>query len=699
MDVTGDRSHKITPRHLRRQAYLYIRQSTLRQVVENTESTERQYALRQRAVALGWPIEQVVVIDRDLGQSGASAADREGFQQLVRDVGLGRAGLVMGLEVSRLARNSTDWHRLLEICALTETLILDEDGLYDPAHFNDRLLLGLKGTMSEAELHVLRARLRGGILNKARRGELEMPVPVGFVYDAAGRVTLDPDQRVQDTIRAFFETFRRTGSATATVKAFRDQQLLFPRHARHGIHDTGTRWVPLQHGRALWVLHNPRFAGAFFFGRSRQRRTGESRIVIERVPRDEWTALIPQAHAGYISWEEFEENQRRLQENAHAIGGDRRRSPPREGPALLQGLAVCGRCGDRMTVRYHRRQGALWPTYVCQRRGIARAEPICQSVPGRALDQAIGGRLIEAVTPLTLEMALTVQRELQARLEDTDRLHRRAVESARYEADLARRRYLQVDPANRLVADELEAQWNRALQQVVDAQEIYDRHRQGARVGVDAEARARILALASDFPRLWHDPRTPDRERKRMVRLLMEDVTLIKTVDGLTSHIRFRGGATTTLTLARALNAWQLRETSAEIVTLIDHLLDQHGDAEIAAILNARGYVSGTGQPFQRRIVKHIRHSHRLRSRYERLRVKGMLTVDEIADRLHISAATVKVWGRHGLLPRHMCDDKGACLYEPPGSHAPSKMQGRPLSDRRIHHLPPDQTNEVQCEA
>lgn len=698
MDLTGERSHKITSRHLRRHAYLYIRQSTLRQVVENSESTERQYALRQRAVALGWPIEQVIVIDRDLGQSGASAADREGFQQLVRDVGLGRAGLVMGLEVSRLARNSTDWHRLLEICALTETLILDEDGLYDPAHFNDRLLLGLKGTMSEAELHVLRARLRGGIVNKARRGQLEVPLPVGFVYDVAGRVTLDPNQQVQETIRAFFQTFRRTGSATATVKAFRDQQLLFPRHARHGIHNTGTRWVPLQHGRALWVLHNPRFAGVFFFGRSRQRRHGETRRVIERLPRDEWTALIPNAHAGYITWEEFEENQRRLRENAQAIGGDRRRSPPREGPALLQGLAVCGRCGDRMTVRYHRRHGTLWPTYVCQRRGVAHAEPICQSIPGRGLDHAIGRVLIETVTPLTLEMALTVQHELQARFEETDRLHRRAVERARYEADLARRRYLQVDPANRLVADELEAQWNRALQQVVDAQEAYDRRRHGAS-GVDAGARARILALAIDFPRLWHDPHTPDRERKRMVRLLIEDVTLIKTVDGLTTHIRFRGGATTTLTLARALNAWQLRETSTEIVALVDQLLDQHTDVTIATMLNARGYISGTGQPFHSRLVKHIRRSHHLRSQSDRLRAQGMLTRDEIADRLHVSSATVKVWGRYGLLPRHVCNDKGECLYEPPGPHAPIKMQGRRLSDRQVHNLLPDQTNKVQCEA
>jgi DNA invertase Pin-like site-specific DNA recombinase len=698
MDVTGDRSSKVTSRHLRRQAYLYIRQSTLRQVVENTESTERQYALRQRAVALGWPIEQVVVIDRDLGQSGASTADREGFQPLVRDVGLARAGIVMGLEVSRLARNSTDWHRLLEICALTDTLILDEDGLYDPAHFTDRLLLGLKGTFSEAELHVLRARLRGGIVNKARRGELEVSLPIGFVYDAAGRVTLNPDQRVQDTIRAFFETFRRTGSATAIVKVFRDQQLLFPRHARHGIHNTGTRWVPLLHSRALWILHNPRFAGAFFFGRSRHRRS-DTRMMIERLPREEWTALIPNAHPGYITWEEFEANQRRLRENAQAHGDDRRRSPPREGPALLQGLVICGQCGDRMTVRYHQRQGSLWPTYVCQRRGIARGEPICQSIPGRGLDDAIGRVLVETVTPLTLEMALTVQQEIQARLDETDRLHRRAVEWARYEADLARSRYLQVDPANRLVADELEAQWNRALQQVVDAQATSDRHRQATRLGVDPEARVRILALATDFPRVWHDPHTPDRERKRMVRLLLDDVTLIKTTDGLTAHLRFRGGATTTLTLPRALNAWQLRETSTEILALIDQLLDQHSDNAIAEMLNTRGYLSGTGRPFHGGVVTHIRHEYQLRSRYARLRARGLLTRDEIAAALKVSPATVKIWGRHGLLRRHVSNDKGECLYDPPASGAPTKMQGRRLSDRRAHDVPSDQTNEVQYEA
>jgi len=256
--MRDERGQKVSASHLKRNAYLYVRQSSLRQVFENTESTERQYALRQQAIALGWPVEQVIVIDTDLGHSGASAVDREGFQRLVAEVGLGKAGIVLGLEVSRLARNSSDWHRLLEICALSDTLIADEDGVYDPAHFNDRLLLGLKGTMSEAELHVLKARLQGGLLNKARRGELALPLPVGLVYNAQNRVILDPDQRVRETLAFFFQTYRRTGSATATVKAFRAQELLFPRRLRGGPNKGGLVWGPLAHSRALQVLHNPR---------------------------------------------------------------------------------------------------------------------------------------------------------------------------------------------------------------------------------------------------------------------------------------------------------------------------------------------------------------------------------------------------------------------------------------------------------
>jgi DNA invertase Pin-like site-specific DNA recombinase len=354
--MTGETHQKVKASHLKRDAYLYVRQSTIRQVFENTESTKRQYGLRERAVALGWPLERIHVIDSDLGQSGASAVDRAGFQQLVSEVGIGRAGIVLGLEVSRLARNSTDWHRLLEICALTDTLILDEDGIYDPSHFNDRLLLGLKGTMSEAELHVLRARLRGGIVNKARRGELWITPPVGLVYNDQGEVILDPDKQVQQSLRLLFETYRRTGSATATVKSFRQQGLLFPRRLRAGPRPGELVWVELGHSQTLRVLHNPRYAGTFAFGRSRTQKNVDGGITVKWLPRDQWDTVIPGNHAGYISWEEFEENQRRLREAAQACGQDRRKSPPREGPALLQGLVVCGICGNRMTVRYHVRK-------------------------------------------------------------------------------------------------------------------------------------------------------------------------------------------------------------------------------------------------------------------------------------------------------------------------------------------------------
>jgi DNA invertase Pin-like site-specific DNA recombinase len=373
--MNGDAHQKVTAQHLKRNAYLYVRQSTLRQVFENTESTERQYALKQRAVALGWPQDQVIVIDDDQGQSGATMAGRDGFQRLVADVGMGRAGIVMGLEVSRLARNSSDWHRLLEICALSSTLILDEDGVYDPGHFNDRLLLGLKGTMSEAELHVLRARLRGGLINKARRGELESKLPIGLIYDGNGRTILDPDKQVQESIRALFQNFRRTGSAFATVRAFHKQGLKFPRRPRTGPARGEVVWGDLVHSRVLWILHNPRYAGAFFFGRSRHRYVGGRMASSEALPRDQWTSFIQDAHVGYIGWDEFEENQRTLRANSQAHGLDRRKSPPREGPALLQGLVMCGICGGRMTVRYYRRAGKLVPNYVCQKEGIESGSP------------------------------------------------------------------------------------------------------------------------------------------------------------------------------------------------------------------------------------------------------------------------------------------------------------------------------------
>jgi DNA invertase Pin-like site-specific DNA recombinase len=697
--MTATVHEKVQVQHLQRNAYLYVRQSTLRQVFENTESTIRQYDLRQRAVALGWPVERIIVIDSDLGQSAAAAVDRQGFQKLVTEVSLGKAGIVLGLEVSRLARNSTDWHRLLEICALTDTLILDEDGIYDPSHFNDRLLLGLKGTMSEAELHVIRARLQGGILNKARRGELQCPLPVGLVYNSEGRPILDPDKQVQESIRFFFDTFRRTGSACAVIKAFRQKKLLFPRRLKLGPNKGELVWAELAHSRALYILHNPRYAGAFVYGRNRTRPKADGSISYTKLPREQWT-LFKDVHPGYISWAQYEENLQRLRQNAYANGQDRRKSPPREGPALLQGLVICGICGSRMTVRYHTRRAKIVPEYVCQRDGVEHIVSVCQHVFGEHIDQAVGQLLIDTVTPLALEVTLTVQQEIQARLDEVDHLRKKQVERARYEADLAQRRYLHVDPANRLVADSLEAEWNNKLRALNAAQQQYEEQRQNDRVSLGEQQRASIAALAHDFPRIWQNPKTPDRERKRLMRLLLEDVTLIRNNDEITAHVRFKGGITKMLTLPRPLNSWEARQTPPEVVTEVDRLLDHHTEKEIARLLNERGVCSGEGLAFHSRTIARIRCKYQLKSRYDRLREKGLLTIEEMSDRLKLTPVWVRAWRDHGLLRAYPVSDKHVWLYEDPGPNPPRKAQGTKLSERcRFPENVVQGSQEVQYEA
>jgi DNA invertase Pin-like site-specific DNA recombinase len=693
--MNGERHQKVTASHLQRDAYLYVRQSTLRQVLENTESTQRQYALRQQAVALGWPTERVVVIDHDLGHSGASMADREGFQKLVTEVSLGHAGIVLGLEVSRLARNNADWHRLLEICALSDTLILDEDGLYDPSHFNDRLLLGLKGTMSEAELHVLRARLEGGIQSKARRGELKMRLPTGLVYDEQDRVVLDPDRQVQQSFFTFFETFDRTGTACATVRYFRRQGLLLPRRLQRGPKKGEVVWIPLVHSQALKILHNPRYAGVFFRGRTRTRKDGQGHVRTRLLPQEQWDVLLPDSHPGYISWEQFQRHQQRLRENSAAQGQDRRHSPPGEGPALLQGIAICGVCGERMGVRYQSSKAGPAPVYVCDREGIERAEPICQSIPGVKIDEAIGQLLLETITPVTLEVAMDVQRQLQAQFDQADRLRKQHVERARYDAELAQQRYMQVDPNNRLVADALEADWNAKLRALDEAQQHYEQQRQADRAALDEKQQAEVQSLASDFPRLWRDKGTPQRERKRMVRLLIEDVTLAK-AEQLRVHVCFRGGATRSLTMPVPAPAYKSWQTDPEVVALINRLLDDHTTQQVATQLNEQGLRSGKGGRFTGVTIVNICHSYGLKSRYHRLRDQGMLTRDEIAQQLGIAKSTVSAWRTQGIVKAQVCDDRKRYLYEPVGDQKPVKCQGRKLSDpRRVCELVPNNVEEV----
>ncbi len=666
---------KVTPQHLERDAYLYIRQSTPRQVLENTESTQRQYGLRDRAVALGWPLERIHVLDCDLGKSGSQSAGRDGFQKLVSEVALSKAGLVMGLEVSRLARNSADWHRLIELCSLAGALILDEDGIYDPANFNDRLLLGLKGTMSEAELHFLKARMRGGMINKARRGELEMRPPVGLVYRDDGVLILDPDAEVQAAVRLVFETFDRTGSALQTVKLFRDQGLQFPRRIRKGLNKGELHWVRAEHSRILQVLHNPRYAGAFVYGRVRTRRLPDGKHSTTKVPRSDWQFVIPGAHAGYITWVQYETNQKRLAENALGFGKARKAGPAREGPALLQGRVICGVCGERMGVHYSIAYHQTVPTYVCQEAAVRRAEKICQRVPGGVVDQAISHLLLELMEPLTLEVALAVQQEVEMRITETDSLRRKHVERAQYEAELAQRRYMNVDPDHRLVADSLEAEWNNKLRSLAEAQEQYEQQTQKQRLLIDSQVREQLLSLATDFPRVWNDPSVEHRERKRILRLLIEDVTLING-EMIQAHVRLRGGATRTLTLAKPLPIAQIRKTKPEVVAEINALLDRYCDREVAEVLNQQGRRTWQDEPFNLKKIAHIRQAFNLKCRYDRLRARGLLTAKEMSVRQGVTTTTINLWAREGRLQKHRYDNARRCLYDPVGEQAILKGHG-----------------------
>ncbi len=655
---------KVTQQHLAHDAYLYIRQSTPRQVLENTESTQRQYALRDRAVVLGWPLERVHVIDCDLGKSGSQSAGRDGFQKLVSEVALGKAGLVMGLEVSRLARNSADWHRLIELCSLAGALILDEDGIYDPANFNDRLLLGLKGTMSEAELHFLKARMRGGVINKARRGELEMRPPIGLVYRDDGVLSLDPDTEVQAAMRLVFDTFDKTGSAMQTTKIFREQGLLFPRRIRAGLGNGELHWAQASHSRIIQVLHNPRYAGAFVYGRVRTRLLPDGKHSTIKVPQSDWQFVIPGIHAGYISWEQFEVNQKCLAENAMGFGGMRNAGPAREGPALLQGRVICGICGERMGIHYSIAYHQVTPTYVCQEASVRKSEKVCQRVPGRVVDEAISNLLLELMQPMTLQVALAVQQEVEARIAETDALRRKHVERAQYEAELARRRYMNVDPDNRLVIDSLEAEWNNKLRTLAETQEQYEQQTQKQRMLVDSQTRNQLLSLAADFQHVWNDPSVEHRERKRILRLLIEDATLING-DEIQVHVRLRGGATRRLNLARPLPIAQIRKTKPEVVAEIDGLLDLYCDREVAEVLNRQERRTWQGEAFNLKKIAHIRQAFNLKSRFSRLRARGLLTAKEMSERFDVTFTTINAWGRKGLLRKYNYDNDRRCLYEP----------------------------------
>ena len=505
-----------------------------------------------------------------------------------------------------------------------------------------------------------------------------MPLPVGLVYDPAGHVILTPDTAIQGAVRHLFTTFEATGSATAVVKAFRAAGLTFPWRHRKGPRKGEVDWQPLRHHAVLRVLHNPRYAGAFTYGRHREQpRPGRKRGSSITVPRQEWISFIPGAHPGYITLDQWEANTARLAANAAAHGRDRAAGPPREGPALLQGIIICGRCGGRMTIRYHARGGKDLPTYLCQRDGTDNARPICTAIPGHTLDEHVGQLLIDTLTPLAVEAALQVSAELGQRAAEADALRAAHVERARYHADLARRRYLAVDPANRLVAGTLEADWNTALRALGDAQAAYDKAREQHNGTLTPAQKDRIAQLVTDLPGIWHDPATPMRERKRIARLLLTDVTVTRTRDTITAHIRLAGGQHRTLTLPVPEPAWKIRQTKAPTIAEIDQLLDHHTTAEIAGILRRRGQPNGEGRQFTPTMVERVIRTYQLPSRRQRLLDTGLIPLSQMAQLLGVSTGTVKIWYHAGIVSGQRYNDKGEVLYHPPGPNPPARHQGR----------------------
>ncbi len=659
-------NRKVTEKHLSKKAYLYVRQSTIRQVYENPESTERQYALRQKAVDLGWADDQIEVIDNDLGLSAASQIDREGFKKLVGEIGMGHGGLVMGLEVSRLARSCIDWHKLLEICALSETLILDEDGIYDPTQYNDRLLLGLKGSMSEAELHILKARLQGGLINKAQKGELYKRLPIGYVHNEEGKIIKDPDIQVQRVVNLMFNTFKRIGSANRTSKYFYQKKIKFPQRQYSGPDKGNLVWKYLTTTRIIYILHNPCYAGAYVFGRRRVRKGGPGRIIVKAVSQDQWHAFIPSAHKGYISWGQYLENQKMLSKNT---GSQNNKTTIREGNALLQGIAVCGKCGKYMFVRYHKQKKGLVPGYFCDGLEKKYGGKNCQAVNGGPVDEVISKLLIELMQPSVLEVSLNVQKEMESRLEEVEKLFKQQVIRAQYEEGLARRRYMQADPDNRLVAGTLENQWNAKLKLLKQAEEEYQKKMQEKQQRLEEDTAKQIMKLTTDFPEFWNDKRIENRERKRLVRLMIEDVTLIQNKQ-IKIQIRFKGGAVKTIEIPKPSSSAELVKTKQEVIGEVDELLNNHTYVEVAVILNNKGLKTGVENNFTERSVKHIRNRYKLKTRTKRMRERGLLTLTELAKIYGHDRQTIKNRIEKGILKikRYQMDDRNPpnYMYENP---------------------------------
>ncbi len=646
---------KVKPEHLHRGAIVYVRQSTAAQVEHNRESTRRQYALVEHAQTLGWTTEQITVIDDDLGLSGATTQGRSGFARMTAEVALGHVGIVLGLEVSRLARNNADWYRLLDLCGHTDTLIGDADGVYHPSLFNDRLVLGLKGTMSEAELHILRARLDGGIRNKAARGELRRGLPVGFVWgEQDGEVRFHPDEAVTRTIATVFERFAELGSVRRVWLWFLCEELTFPLRSHPG---DDIRWVPPSYHTIHQVLTNPVYAGAYAYGKSRHERyvdeNGVLRKRVRHLPRSQWAVLIPEHHEGYVDWETYEANLARIASNtrprAHQSGG-----AVREGTALLQGIATCGHCGRRLRTHYQGRNAS--PGYHCPGKNIVNGRGVyCLNIGGVQIDNAVAHAVLDALQLTGLEAALLAAEQLENSHDAALEQWRLAVERARYEAERAERRYRAVEPENRLVARGLETEWEQRLRELKQAEAEFARRKQQRPRELSPDERNAVLALGEDLQRVWHAPTTAPRDQKELLRTLLEEVIIADHRDKHRAHLtlRWRGGVLTELDVDRPRTRPAPIRTDEDTVELVRRLAEHYPDAVIAGILNRQGKSTAYGHRFTANRAGNLRRHWNI-PRFEpttKASEGELVNIKQAANIFGIAPSTIHRWLNDGFIP------------------------------------------------
>jgi DNA invertase Pin-like site-specific DNA recombinase len=648
--------------HLRRDAYIYVRQSTLAQTVRNTESLQRQYDLAGRARQLGWAEDQIVVVDDDLGRSGASAQGRRGFAELVADVGLGKAGIVLSLECSRLARNNSDWYRLLDLCALTDTLIADADGVYHPAGYNDRLVLGLKGTLSECELHLLRSRMTEGLRAKAARGELRLTLPAGLDYDDDDHVIITPDEAVREAIRYVFRRFDELGSARQVVVSLRTDGLRLP---RRDIRTGKITWAQANYPAVHDILIHPGYAGAFAYGRSTTEKYLDANGTVttrqRRLPRDQWAVMIPDHHPGYISLDTYDANIARLAANspppAGGVGG-----AAREGAAWLQGLLRCGRCGRGMQVAYHSGGG---PAYRCRRAHQMYGARSCQRIGGRRLHDTVLDELLAVLAPASLAATVQALTDAQAQHRQNLAVFERAAEHARYEADRARRQYDNVEPENRLVARTLEAALEDKLTAVRTADNQLATQRARQPVTLTDEETAWITTAGADLRTVFGAPTTTHAQRKELIRAVITEivVTVEDTTDaddsGRTCQIRiiWQGGASTQTQMPIPASGHHHRTTDEDTLDLVRRLAPHYDDTTIAQILGQQNRCTATGLAFRRTHVKALRAYHDMPAYQPPPQTvapgcqdAAVVSIAEAARQLGVSTATIYRWLRDGFI-------------------------------------------------